>query len=140
MALSTTEQSILESVKSMLGDDTELGLKIHDYDKTGQESSAQWQRENVCQQFALDTNSLTHHQGITAAFKKVHDYKPLESPTFSASFRRELTAQAIPQEEITKALDIAEKVLNKVIGKKANERDSGWHPDLDEVMATANPE
>lgn len=140
MALSETEQLLLEEVKSMLGDGVKLGLSIHKDTDGDKSSTSQWLRENIDQQFGLDTAGLTHHEGITAAFKKVHDYKPLESPTFHVSFRKEMTAQGIPGEEISKAMSIADKVLSKILGKNDNEKDSGWHPDLDEVLETARPE
>ena len=141
MALSDIERLLFEEMKTLLGDKTQLGLSVHKKDQQDQSNTGQWLHEDIDQQFALDTIDLVHHSEVTAAFKKVHDYKYLDSPTFQVSFRRELTAQAVPAKEVDEALKILEKLMVKAGGKKGQgERDAGWHPELEEVLKTANPE
>jgi hypothetical protein len=140
MALSSRESLLLEEIKSMLDDKAELGLAIHKDANNDLSNTNQWERENAYNQFVLDATDLVHHEGITAAFKKVHDFLPLDSLKFVDNFTRDMTAQGIPGEEIQKAIKIYFSVRDKFLGKSGRESDSGWHPQLDEVLATANPE
>lgn len=144
MGLSSVEQLLIEELKSLLDGKVDLGLSVHKKDNILDTSNAfQLLHENINQQFHLDTTDLPHHDGICAAFTKVHSYKYLDDPKFIEDLRKEFTGQAIPAEEMTAALAIVEKIRNKIASgknKEFQEKDAGWHPELDEVLAAAQPE
>lgn len=142
MALSDKEQLLLEALKSMLDGQGKLGLNTDKDDAASDESSLQFLRENLKEQFGLDVNNLTHANSIRSAFDKVHCYKYLNDPKFREALIREFKGMAIPGNEQLKALQAYDRILKEMEQSKKGmiEKDSGWHPDLDEVMATSKIE
>lgn len=145
MALNQNEQLLLEAIQSMLSGKAKLGLAVHDKKTSIDDEShtAQYLHENIEQQFHLDTADLIHHQSICAAFNKIHSYKYVTDPKFYEAFRNEMQAMAVPKEELEAAIKSWQKVLNEVKGgakKNWVERDAGWHPDLEGIIAVSQPE
>lgn len=135
MALSRTEQLIAEAVKNMLG----TAAKTGDGDKQylDQSHTFTYLHEEIEQAYSLATIKLVHHDAICSAFSKIHSYKYLNDPTFINSFRGELTARAVPANEIETAIEQVDKVMKKMLD--GAEKDAGWNPDLVGIEKVSQP-
>jgi hypothetical protein len=145
MSLTKTEQLLVESVKSLLNSKMSFGVPKNDPKATDDNNyrlrGVEFLHEQINEMFQLKAAELTHHTGICAAFSKVHSYKYIEDETFSEAMGKELTAQGIPKDERTKALEFIPtilKELKKEIGEWG-EADFGFHPDLDEIQKISQP-
>lgn len=136
MALKKPEQIACEAIDTMLRHKVALGLQDLPNDiQKEEEHSFQYLHEQINEMFAIKAAGLTHHDGICAAFRKIHNYKYITDPTFRRSVNEEMRGQGIPTEERTKVLDYIPAIINEI--KKETdwcERDAGWHPNLNEIL------
>lgn len=143
MALNETETLLVEAIQSMLGGKAKLGLAHHNDANKDESNTFQFLHENIQEQFDLDTIDSDYHTSLCSAFRKVHSYKYVTDPTFNEALGREFKAMGIPEQEHKRAFDAIEKIINEVKGGKNkwwSEKDSGWHPQLDEIIAASQPE
>ena len=140
--MNADEKLLVEAIDTKLRHSIELGLQDlpKDY-KEEEEHSFQYLHEQINALFESKAAGLTHFDGVCAAFKKVHNYKYVTDPTFLVAVEKEMTAQGIPAEERGKALDYVPAIIEqmKKEGKEWDERDAGFHPNLDEIMEVSRP-
>jgi hypothetical protein len=141
--LNKTERLLAEAIDTMLRHNPKLGLSFHD----GTEETShftQFKHEQINEMFELETTDLVHHDGTCSAFNKVHSYKYVDDPKFIEAFKKELSWQAVPDDERA----IAEAAVGKVLTKLAKEagikefdlQSVGWNPKLDEIQEISQPE
>jgi hypothetical protein len=134
------ENVICEAIDTYLQDKAQLGVPEPPSDKKDEDShSFQFLHEHINELFATKAADLTHYDGACAAFRKVHNYKYVTDPTFHGAVKKEMSAQAIPESEQKKALDLIPKIIEEVSDDKDawSEQDAGFHPNLNEVMETS---
>lgn len=133
------EKTLTEAVETFLQHKAQLGLQEPDWEE--ESHTFQFMHEQINDLYRLKTSDTTHHTGICAAFRKVHDYKYVTDPTFREALHKELTAQAVPAEELEKALDMVNTVIEEIKeeNKNWNEKDAGFNPNLDEIIEVSNP-
>jgi len=92
--------------------------------------------------FALKAAELVHAESVCQAFKKVHNYKYLDDPSFEVAMKKEMVAQAVPAEERNKALNFLPKIIKEVASEQKEwaEKDFGFNPDLKEIREASKPE
>lgn len=143
MGLNATEKLLVEAVQSMLQQDAELGLSMHDSNRDEQKHEAgfQYLHEQIDEMFALKAAELTHAEGVTAAFRKVHGYKYLEDWSFLPAMEKELVAKAVPVAERRKALGFIPDIVEEIRSEQKlwAEKDAGFNPKLDEVRKVSRP-
>lgn len=142
MALNKHEKFLVEAIDTLLSQKAQLGVPDPPKNQQKQvEHSFQYLHEEINNRFAIKATDLVHHDGICAAFAKVHSYKYVTDPTFHEAMERELRAQGIPAEERTKALGFIPDVIEEVKDSTQDwdEKDSGFHPDLNEIMKVSRP-
>ncbi len=143
MALTKTEKLLVESIKSMFAQDSKLGLVTTDDDKDLEiERGYQYLHEQINEMFEVKVAELTHSDGVSQAFHKVHNYKYLDDPTFAKAMEKEMTATAVPAEERQKALGFISTIIEELRVEQSewNERDSGLNPAMDEIKEASQPE
>lgn len=126
---------ILEAYKTMLSLGDNLGVpKATDAEKA--ERGYEYLHNEISEMYAQKVASLVHFDGVRSAFNKVHSYKYLDDPTFAGALRAEFKSQGIPADEQHTAIESVNKMLTELReeAKAWAEKDSGFHPDLDEVM------
>jgi len=141
--LDTNEKTLVEAIKSMLNSDDEIGLAFHkDDEENRSERGYEYLHNNIDQLVELKTAELTHATSIMAGFRKVHDYKYIDDPTFKTALKKEMTAMAVPADERAKIETIIDKVIDEVKNeqKEWSEKDSGFNPHLDEIIDMSKPE
>lgn len=144
MSLNENEKLLLEAVQSMLQQDAKLGLSIHDEDLKSFDSAErgyEYLHGQIAEMFALKSAELTHADGINQSFRKVHNYKYLDDPSFKTAMQKEMVAQAIPAEEREKALGFIPSIISELKAEQIEwaEKDT-FNPDLDEIMEVSQPE
>lgn len=144
MALNKNEKLVLEAVDSMLQQDAKLGLSIHDADLKSMGSAErgyEYLHGEIAEMFALKSAELTHSDGVNQAFRKVHNYKYLDDPSFKTAMQKEMVAQAVPAEERDKALGFIPSIISELKTEQTEwaEKDA-FNPDLDEIMEVSQPE
>jgi len=146
MRLKKHEKQLVESFREFLADQAETYLPQSDdkatNDNNFQNRGFEYHHRHANDMFATKTADLTHHDGICASFTKVHDYKYLDDPTFSEAFKKELSAQSIPENEQHKAIDAIPKIINELKGeeKEWREKDFGFNSNLDDIMEAGRGE
>lgn len=139
MSLSKHEAVLLEAIKSMLRDDTKLGLSSHEKDpyikSFNAERGLEYLHEHINEMFSLKAAELTHAESVCQAFGKVHSYKYLDDPSFSTAMEKEMVAQAVPAVERDKALGFIPSIIKELREdqKEWAEKDSGFNPNLSEI-------
>ena len=131
------EKILVEALDTLLAQKAQLGVPDPpDDQKEEVEHTFQFLHEQINDLFAIKTADFVHHDGVCQAFGKIHSYKYLTDPTFHICMERELKAQGIPANERTQALDFVPKIIEEVRKDSKNweEKDSGFHPDLEDVM------
>jgi hypothetical protein len=124
---------VIEAVGGLFNNnDDALGRTPHEETSHGFEF--QW--NNIEEMFALKTAKSTFHEELCGAFRDIHSYKYLDDPTFEVAFVKRLTARGIPTEEIEKAKDFCKQIKEQLDKADFQEREAGWHPNLDEVLDT----
>lgn len=103
----------------------------HDDDESSHTSQFRW--EGIDDAFKLKVAGSEFEDAITSAFFQTHSYKYIDHPTFAKSFRKELTARALPTKEIETALDHVE-TLQKELSRNPGEQDSGWNPNMKDLV------
>lgn len=146
MALNETEQLLVEAIKTMLSQDSKLGLSIHDDDPYNtlfnSERGMEYLHNHINDLFALRSAELIHADSVNQAFHKVHSYKYLDDPSFSTAMEKELVAQAVPANERSKALSFIPKIVDEIKedNKEWAEKDSGFNPEMEEIESISRPE
>lgn len=141
MSLNKTERTLLENIKSMLKDDTRLGLSDKDEEKDEAERGFEYLHNHIDDMFHVKAAELQHFGSITAAFAKVHDYKYIDDPEFETALSRDMTAQGVPADERQKAIDAVRAIIKELREESEwAEKDSGFNPDLDEIEDVSQPE
>lgn len=137
MALTKEEKLVSEGIKNALTDNA-LGLQD---DIQNREDSHAFTNlhEEIEQQFRLEVLNLNHSDAIAATFNRIHSYRYLDDPKFAIGFMKDMKAQGIPLDECNKALTAIGKVRDKLLNDN-NEKDAGWHPDLDEIIKLSQPQ
>lgn len=135
MPLNQIEKMLLEAVTGMLDD---VAGTYVSKDKTTEHTFTHL-HEEIEQAYRLATVSLEHHDSVCSAFSKIHSHKYIDDPSFGLSFKKELMARAIPLTEQEDALQAIGKVIDKYLKGNA-EQDSGWHPQLDEIIDASQPQ
>jgi hypothetical protein len=144
MSLNKNEKLLVEAIDSMLQQDAMLGLSIHvdDHESMGTaERGYEYLHNQIDEMFAVKSAELIHADAINQAFKKVHNYKYLDDPSFKTAMQKEMVAQAVPAEERAKALEFLPKIISELKAEQAEwaEKDS-FNPNLDEIMEVSQPE
>ncbi len=142
MPLTKNEKLLVEAIDSMLKQDAKLGLSFHDSDKEQiAERGVEYLHEQIDEMFALRAAELTHAESVCCAFRKVHNYKYLDDPSFRVAMDKEMISTAVPAEERNKALEFVPKIIDelKTEQKEWCERDSGFNPSLDEIREVSKP-
>lgn len=103
----------------------------HDDEETSHTSQFRW--EGIDDAFKLKVAGSEFEDAITSAFFQTHSYKYIDHPTFAKSFRKELTARALPTKEIDAALGYLE-TLQKEFNRNPGEQDSGWNPNMGDLV------
>lgn len=144
MALNEQEKMLVEAVDSMLQQDAKLGLSIHDNtdEHLSAERGYEYLHGQIDEMFALKSAELTFSDSINQSFRKVHNYKYLDDPSFKTAMEKEMVAQAVPAEERSKALEFIPAIIQEVKEEQNvwAEKDFGFHPNLQEIMDISNPE
>jgi hypothetical protein len=138
MPLTTDEALLVEALQVLLNRKT-LGLTGEPSDT---DNGVTYLRENVIEQFALDTLNLVHHDGICAAFRKITDARYVTDPTFAEALASEFRSLGVPENEQHKALEVLRSLVKKLRGERKhwNQKDAGWNPQLDEIIDASQPE
>jgi len=145
MTLNKDEKLLCEAIDSMLQQDAKLGLAMHDkeHEKTGSaERGYEYLHGQIDEMFAVKAAELDHADGVCQAFKKVHNYKYVDDPTFKTAMEKEMVAQAIPEADRSKALEFVPAIINELKKEQSEwaEKDSGFNPALDEIREASQPE
>lgn len=143
--LSAAERTLAEAIDTMLQHDAKLGLKIHETDskRLGEtERGLEYLHGQIDEMFALKAAELVHAESVCQSFRKVHNYKYLDDPSFKTAMEKEMVAQAVPAEERSKALDFVPAIISELKADQAEwaEKDFGFNPKLDEVKEMSQPE
>ena len=138
MQLNENEKLLAEAFDSMLDAGDGLGLSSHksDLKRLGEEErGSEYLHGQIEEMFHHKAADLTHHDGVCAAFAKIHSYKYIDDPTFEAAMHKELTAQGIPAEERDKAIELVPSIIEQLHSENSSrsEQDAGWSPHLDEI-------
>jgi hypothetical protein len=145
MALKKSEKLVLEAVDSMLQQDAKLGLSIHDkeLESTGTaERGYEYLHGQIDDMFLVKAADLIHAESVCQSFRKVHNYKYVDDPTFLTAMEKEMVAQAVPAEERTKATEFVPSIIKELKTERAEwaEKDFGFNPALDEIREASKPE
>jgi hypothetical protein len=146
MPLNKKEKILLEAVQNMLQQDVMLGLSIHkntdDEEYLSAERGYEYLHNQIDEMFSLKAAEITHTDGVCQAFRKVHSYKYLDDPSFKTAMQKEMVAQGIPKEDREKAIDWIPQIIKELKEEQSewSEKDFGFHPQLDEIKETSQPE
>ena len=136
--MNSHERAILEAISNFLDGKARLGI-VGELEVPDQSHTAQQQIEGLYETFALDFVESPFYESITGAFRKIHSYKYINHPTFKPSIEGELRSMGVPTEEIQKALDKIDTLVESQGPDNPNERDAGWNDNLGDIMdATRN--
>ncbi len=140
--LNKHEKALLEAIKSMLDDDSQLGLSVHDLTTQSSERGYEYLHNHIDQLFELKSSDLTMAEAVNQAFHKIHSYKYVDDPTFKTAMEKELVAQAVPKAERDKALNFVDKVIDEIQSDKGqfDEKDFGLNPDMEEIRNVSQTE
>ena len=131
--LQPAEKMFVEAIGNLFRNNEDiLGLVKHDEVSHGFE----YQWNGIEDMFALKSAKSTFHEELSGAFHDIHSYKYLDDPTFAVALEKRLTARGVPTEEIKNALDYTDQIREELKKKHFQEKDAGWHPDLDEILDT----
>lgn len=145
MPLTEVEKMLIEEISTMLSKGDKLGLKNKDdsFEQKGISQSSQFAREDIDASFRTKVNSsnLNHYDAITASFAKIHSYKNIDDDSFQEAFEHDMTAQGLPREEITKAVELVNKIIEEYLEEgQWDEKDYGLNPHMDEIIDVSKPE
>ena len=138
MALRDSEKRLVEALESMLSGKAKLGLAYHE-ESEERANTFTYLHENIEQTFRLSIADLTFHDGVASAFNRVHSYKYVDSPSFPLAFEKEMTAMAVPANEIEAAHNAVTKIVEDMRKDNGTEKDAGRNPDLGEIVDKSQP-
>jgi len=143
--LNKNDKALLEAIKSMLNDDSELGLSFHDKEDeelNSEERGYEYLHNEIDEMFALKAADLVHSDEANQAFHKTHSYKYLDDPKFKVAMEKELVAQGVPAEERAKSVEYIDSIIKQLQNEKKDwaEKDYGFNPHLDEIKEVSRPE
>lgn len=148
MPLNENERTAIEGIAAMLNEDVNLGLSFHDKDPYDKLLKAERGYQNMHSQiqdmFAVKTAQFpdAFRAAVNQAFTKVHNYKYVDDPSFVTAMNSELVSQGVPADISANAVKVVNNILNQLRKEQLDfsERDSGFNPNLDEVVAASTPE
>lgn len=141
--LNKSERTLVEALDTLLQHDAQLGLSIHSDDEVGKaERGYEYLHGQIDEMFAVKAAELTHAESVCQAFRKVHNYKYLDDPTFKTAMEKEMVAQAVPAEERNKAAEFIPSIITELATEQSEwaEKDAGFNPNLDEIIEASQPE
>jgi len=138
--MNANERLLTEAIQTYLQHKVQLGVpdppkELVDADN----KSLQHLHEQINDAFEIKTVDLDHHESICSAFRKIHSYQYITDSHFPAALEQELKSRGIPGEESNKALGFIDKVITEMGKEGWQERDAGWHPNLDEIIEVSQP-
>jgi hypothetical protein len=142
MPLREEEKQALDSIRQMLNEDVELGLSKHKDDpyirQFDGEHGFQFNQGKMSQKFMdmIDGKFGAFQNAVQQAYANTKSYKYLDDPSFLTAMNNELVSQAVPARICAEVAKIYDKLYTSFKGSDAEyaERDSGFNPDLDEVV------
>jgi hypothetical protein len=139
--MNSNERLLTEAIHTYLQHKTQLGVPDPPKDLADADSkSFQFLHEQINDLFELKAINLVCFEGVRRAFRKVHNYKYVTDPLFEKAMMQEMASQGVLGTEQEKALTILEAVKKEISdGEGWNEQDSGYHPDLKEIIAVSKP-
>lgn len=131
--MSPIEQNLLEAVGNLFkNSEANLGIvPHHEHSHT-----MQYQSALIEDMFALKCVDSKFHNDLCGAFRNIHSYKYLEDPTFAVALDKRLVSCGVPTEERKKAVKYIEEIKKELGGEDFQERQAGWHENLDEILDT----
>jgi len=127
MSMNSEEKKFLKAVESMLNHDL-LGLDVHDVEESSHHSQFRW--EEVANAFRLKCVKSPYCESMAAAFRKTHDYKYIDHPTFKLAMEADMRSMGLPRHVMDLALKYVDELVNDLSESKPSEKDAGW-PDMD---------
>jgi predicted unusual protein kinase regulating ubiquinone biosynthesis (AarF/ABC1/UbiB family) len=139
--MNSTERLLTEAIQTYLQHKTQLGVPDPPEDLADADSkSFQHMHEQINDQFELKAVDLVCYEGVCRAFRKVHNYKYITDPLFTKAMMQEMASQGVLGKEQEKAIKILETIKEEMSdGEGWCEQDSGYHPDLAEIIAVSKP-
>lgn len=131
--MTQVERLLVEAIGNLFNNSEQV-LGVVPHDEKSHTFEFQW--NNIESMFALKARRSNFHEELTSAFRDIHSYKYLDDPTFAVALQKHLTARGVPTEEINRAVQFCEQIKEELNDEQFQEKDSGWHPDLDEVLDT----
>jgi hypothetical protein len=129
--MNKTEQMLIEAISNLFKNkETNLGMVGHEEHT----HIMQFQRETIEDMFSLKFVESNFHEDISGAFRDIHSYKYLDDPTFPIALDKRLAARGIPIEERKKALKVVEDIKEELGGADFQEKATGWHPNMDQIV------
>lgn len=136
------ENKITNAIKNLLREDllseedSTLGAMLKSAglgkeDEISHNSQFAW--EGLDDAFNLKVAGSPFKDSLTSAFMATHSYKYIDNPTFKLSFERELKHRGLPSKEVEKAVGHIDSLL-KSLDKNPGEMDSGWHPNIEDIV------
>jgi len=123
MALDASEAKVLKAICSMFSHDL-LGLSIHDKSETSHHSQFRW--EDLATDFRFKCVDSPFCESMCAAFRKTHDYKYIDHPTFKIAMEVDMRSMGLPNHVREEALKYVDDLINELSETKFSERDAGW--------------
>lgn len=139
-SLTKNEEQLIYAIKGLLKESANIDESVmqdmldavkHDTDETSHFSQFRW--EGIDDAFRLKVAGSPFADSISSAFFQTHSYKYLDNPTFELSFRKELTGRALPTSEISDAVKHYQSLV-KELSKNPGEQDSGWNPNMEDIV------
>jgi len=127
MPLKSNEKKVLKAISSMLSHDL-LGLDVHEGEETSHHSQFRW--EEIASAFRLKCAKSPYCESMAAAFRKTHDYKYIDHPTFKLAMEADMRSMGLPRHVIEQALGYVDGIVNELKESMPSEKDAGW-PDMD---------
>lgn len=142
MALNDNEKLLVEAIQSMLQHDAKLGLSIHDTEAHSRERGFEYLHGQIDEMFSLKAAELSNADSVSSSFRKVHNYKYLDDPSFKTAMEKEMVAQAVPAEERNKALGFIPAIINELKQEQSEwaEKDFGFADHVSEMKEVSQPE
>lgn len=142
MALNEDEKMLVEGIRSMLQHDAKLGLSGHDLTDHSQERGFEYLHGQIDEMFALRAAELSHADAINSSFRKVHNYKYLDDPSFKTAMDKEMVAKAVPAEERGKALAFVPSIINELKKEQSEwaEKDFGMTDHMRAMTEVSQPD
>lgn len=135
--MKSNESQILESVRSY------FGLDPTTYDKVNKlDLGSQHIQNHIRELFKIEVLDLNYYEPIYTAFAKVSTTTTIDDPYFQFTFSKEMASRGIPQEEINKALESADSILDKLHkeSEPTSIKDGGTKENLDDIKKVSQPE